>query len=362
MSHNVFGDRYVERESREGPAWHGIIKEVFGQDERVSCVDAVARAGGDFTVVKCPNGIILPTGESMQTGDYSLMREPVEGDMAWRSLGSCSEEYAPIQNMELAELIDKGGLTAEWPVETCGVLGKGERLFLVLRAGEMDVLGLPNQNVHWFYMATRGLKPGEGLNFTISTVKTVCQNTLEMALGSAAINLGLRQVGDVKGRIEVVNQLILKLQQAQEGARAQLTALAEAKVKPKQVKGIIDKAITNRTKPSAVKLWEAAGSPEDMLDERGGFIRRAKMMHEGDCETMELYRVGAVDTYDRICEMEPEIAGTAWAVVNAVTEVMDWADGKRKQNDREMVATFGWRNGAKVRALQEALAVAGYRD
>lgn len=363
MSHGFLSpDRFIERTDRNsGPAWHRL-GEVFEESLKITAREAAVKVGGDFEIYKCPSTVELPKalgGGTMQTGNYSIIRGPMRGDEVVRSFGACKEEFSPIQNLDLADLLDRG-LSEAWPLETCGVLGQGERMFYVLRMGKFNPLGIggdATQEMEFFYMLARDLRPGGGVHNSITTVKAVCQNTLELALSEAAINIKIQQVNGVEGRLELVNGLMLEVQRSQQAAQAQIERLARLQLKKGQLEKLIAAAYPEPKKPGVLALWEQAGADDDKLKERNGYLGWKKNDYEWLMRTTQEYRVAAVEMMERINESEKCIAGTAWAAVNAVTELADWIKPSKGKGDLSDSIVFGDRAVPKARVMKAALAL-----
>lgn len=359
MSDMIDGDSFVERTNeRSGPAWHGKTKLFYQTDQLVTCEQMVNDAGGAFDIVKAPATVALPDGTSyVVPNQYAVMRSPTALDPQWSCLGMAKEDFVPLGNIDLARMLDRD-LSKEWPAETCGIMENGARVFLVLKVGEYNLLEMKDEHNTTYLMVHHDKRPGGGLNFSLSEVRTVCNNTVLMAIESAQLHIKLQQTGDFIARLDSVMDLSSELKKCQQTSRQALEQLAQARVAVEEAERIIKAAYPDPTKPSAVKLAESVG-PDAIanLGSRGKWIDTRKGQYEANLARMELYRAESVELYDRICDEFPAIGGTAYAVVQAVTEHADHRKAGKNNGDVIMSRMFGDRAGAKQRALVAAVKV-----
>ncbi|MFS6757967.1 hypothetical protein, partial [Staphylococcus aureus] len=128
MADMIDGTSFVERiNERCGPAWHGKTKLFYQTDQLVTCEQMVIDAGGAFNVIKAPASVMLPDGASLEIpGQFAVMREPTALDSQWQCFGIAKADYAPLQNIDLARMLDRQ-LSKDWPAETCGIMENGSR-------------------------------------------------------------------------------------------------------------------------------------------------------------------------------------------------------------------------------------------
>src|SRR5678816_1466081 len=169
--------RFVER---NGYAWHGIATARLDGDSNRTATHALEMAEGDYGVISQP--LYYPdddTGEWIKTSRVALIRPAWKGEPK-EILGWASDEYRPLQNGELCRLLDP--LTADWPLETLGILGKGETIFATLDAGTTTIGG---DDIKQFMFAYNSHDGNSAFKINITPIRVVCQNTCITGLRQA---------------------------------------------------------------------------------------------------------------------------------------------------------------------------------
>ena len=183
MPASLFGERFI---GRREPAWHRL-GEVFSADEKMSATDAMNRADIMFNVDKYPQFIELPDGSRIESNSYSVVREPTVDDPQYQVLATVGKEWTAIQAEDLGKMLDP--ITAQYPVETAGAIGKGEKIFISLDAGESKIAG---EDHNLFYLVSDARDGTGALNIAFTPVRVVCQNTLVAGLNDAKVSISIK--------------------------------------------------------------------------------------------------------------------------------------------------------------------------
>lgn len=184
MAHNIFGQRFYG--NRE-PAWHGLG---VVSDKDQNGVEALTAIGGGYWFEKRPVTVDL-NGMPTKTGDFAIVRSPLPDDPQEKVFGYTTDRYKIMQPLDVVELFDT---KVNKPIETLGMLGKGERLFLTWKMPEFDVVA--NDTVKNFGFVAIGFDAVMGASLNVVTTRVVCQNTWMAAIAEAE---GTKERG--KGRI-----------------------------------------------------------------------------------------------------------------------------------------------------------------
>lgn len=119
-----------------------------------------------------------------QPAQYQVVRTDNQATLA----PSVKAQFTPLQNTEMMEyasfLLGEGAR-----VVTAGVLGKGERAWILLGLGERNILSDAYEN---FLFLCNGNDGKTTFQISISPVRVVCQNTWNVALQNAAIRWSCR--------------------------------------------------------------------------------------------------------------------------------------------------------------------------
>ena len=171
---------------RETP-WHGlgnIIKDAPTSE------DAIKYAGLNWDVVTTP--IMTDTGIAIP-GYFANMRSDNN-----KSLGVVSKDYKIVQNREAFSFVDNiiGG---DVFYETAGSLAEGKRVWMLAHIGDYKVLGDEVKN---YVLLSNSHDGKSAIKATVTPVRVVCQNTLNLALRSAQRIWSIRHKGDLVTKIE----------------------------------------------------------------------------------------------------------------------------------------------------------------
>jgi phage/plasmid-like protein (TIGR03299 family) len=350
MAHDIFGDRFIGRST---PAWHGL-GTVFAQGRSIGVEEAVREAGCGYELEKVPvtlGAVPAWDGAKQATTDLmALVRQPTTDDDTVRFLGMVGSGYEIVSNLDIARRLEP--LRDAWPVETVGALGKGDSFFVTLSIGRLGLGRDGSDAVDRFFLVNGNHGNGKGIRITETTVRVVCANTLEMALGSkdprdAATRVTLDHVRGAGADLAVAVELMAKLRKLDDATVQRLQALSLKAVTESQVAAIFEAAWPMPDEPRKVtfaKQVSLAG-----LDP-SRFAAAITDYEQWQAAVLDK-RALATQCYSVLCDTTPAIAGTAWAAVNAVTEVTNHLKGRHVEES----LLFGKRAGEQQRALSLAL-------
>lgn len=356
MAANIFGDRFM---GRREPAWHELGK-VF--TDPITASDAVQQAGLDYLVKTTPCRI-RPFGEWITTDQVAIVRQATADDPEVRILGYAGKDYRVLNNGEIATILDP--LTAEWPVETVGALGNGERVFFTLDAGDVDIKGEP---VHQYFLVTEGKTGGDSLKLAYTPIRVVCQNTLITGLREATVTAAIAHNDQVKAELKFRVDLFAQMKTAMKQTNEMLTNLANRRIDGTELQLILDAAYRAPAKPSKTRLMEslAAYSAADesativaeatTAELTGGMATLSSVTKKWEVfsEQVKAHQTGAKSLFEKFNDEFPAIANTAWAAVQAVSECETWREGRDSVNE---VVLFGHRAQTIARGFKAATAL-----
>ena len=158
-------------ETRPSP-WHNLgIKLNNPQTAK----EAIEMAGLDYIVVK--KQLASKTGLKQDT--YATVRTDTN-----EVLGFVNESYEPIQNIDAFTFFDTLVAKDEAIYETAGVLGKGERIWILAKLpGCIKVHG--NDIVNKYLLLTNSHSLNSPVQVKLTPIRVVCNNTLTSALQGA---------------------------------------------------------------------------------------------------------------------------------------------------------------------------------
>ena len=210
---------FAENGRRER-AWHGLGQVV---NEPMFVKDALKLCHADYNVGLQP--ICALTDEirnAIENGEFinaSLLKNLiVENTMATvrldhnESLGIVSDKYGIVQNEDAFKFVDMvcSGKFAERDntpcIETCGVLGKGERVFVTAKFPKQIVLDAKRDDLIDMYVVFTTSHDGTGaVKCVVTPIRVVCNNTLNWALKENIGRISFRHSSKVMERLDLLN-------------------------------------------------------------------------------------------------------------------------------------------------------------
>lgn len=207
----------------KGRAWHnlGEGQQIFDRPMFVN--EALKACHADYTVQSQP--VMVLTSEIQQK---ILNGEPIDEDTLLslvvpntratvrtdlnQSLGVVSDSYGIVQNEDAFKFVDMfcSGQFAERDntpvIETCGVLGRGERIFVTAKFPQKVVLDARRDDVLDMYVVFTTSHDGSGsVKCMVTPVRVVCNNTLNLAMSNNIGRIAFRHSSKVMDRIDLLN-------------------------------------------------------------------------------------------------------------------------------------------------------------
>lgn len=268
---------------------------------------------------------------SVSGNDGLHLKSHMEAKVLFRSdtnaaLSVVSPRYKVVQPAEVLEfyrdLVSAGG----FELETAGVLKGGRKLWALARTGQETLLKGGDQVKAYLLLAT-SCDGTLATTAQFTSVRVVCNNTLQLAVGdrAGAVKVPHSTTFDP---VAVKRELGLGLS-SWDRFMDSIKVLSERKVHKFEAMNF---------------LVDVLGAPALPLNEQPN--QKALQVVQG------LYE-GAGMGSDLA-----SASGTAWGLVNAVTEFVDHHRRSRTQDSRLDSAWFGQGAGIKARALEAALKLA----
>ena len=227
MAHNleiVNGVASFVENGKKERAWHGL-GQVF--DGPLTVKEALELSHADYRVELHPILAMTPMfQESMQQG--TVITEQMQDQMldslipgkkvtmrmdTMKPLGVVSDSYGVVQNEDAFKFLDTlltGQLTDSdhTPIiETAGVLGHGERVFVTAKFPEQIILDNKTDDRIEMYVVFTTSHDGTGaVNCMVTPTRVVCNNTLNFAMNHNAGKLSLRHSSGIMSRLDLANK------------------------------------------------------------------------------------------------------------------------------------------------------------
>lgn len=354
----ILGQRF---ESRAESAWHNL-GNVFPETEHVTIEEATDRVAGDILFKKAPLFYFdNDAAKAVRLDDrFVVLRKPTPDDPEMRQIGTVGKNWKVQQYPDYAKAMNS--LSDDYPVETAGVLGVGEHMFMALRGPDMGLKGPGGfeDPIRNYFVVELNQSPGNSHHVLHTPVRVVCSNTLSMAKGQANINIRVPHTGDPARTIKFVADIVGKFRQREEKSREIFEAFMGRVLNPDEFAQIVARTFPRPTKPRKVRMLDSMSD-----DQRAALMADAKqrLQLESYIAAEESWKVGIErtdrlrkvmrDLAERFNDQHPAVANTAWMAYNAATELADWREGREQSIGSSVL--FGARMQEKVRAFDSCL-------
>lgn len=312
------------------PAWHGLGTVFTEEKSTQEMLDAAYLSNWNVRLEAVP----YPKGYNVISPSYMVIRDNPFGQ-GTDVLSTVGERYRELQNEELFyfgdALLDGG----RW--ETAGSIKNGRVVFGSLALERETVLD-PNgvSDVVKSYLLVHTSHDGStAVQASITPVRVVCQNTLNMALSGVKQSFKIRHTQTVGGKVAAAREALALANNYLDAFDKEAQALIAKEITKAKFDKIVEAVYPRPDKDAkgAVKKWE---TKVDLLEE----------IWTGDTNNM--------------------IATTAWGAFNALTERLDWYRKGRGERGQENVlaAASGFdpvTNAEKGRILKAVKEVAGVK-
>ena len=271
--------------------WHRL--GTFLNETAVTAEEAIVAAGMDWEVstqeISC-DGSIVPDFKA-------IVREDTQ-----EVLGIRKNKYTPYQNKDAFKVLDPfiGLNKAVW--HTAGVLGKGERIWVLAKLpGQIEVT--KNDVIDKYFLLTNSHDGSTGIKLIFTPIRVVCQNTLQMALvGGESSIMNIRHTKNHEIKIKQALKILGLVEKLSED----FTTDAKKMYEFKMTDADIDSYLAN--------IINIAGEAKE----------KVKLYEDKSYIRYRDYIEGGIGTDIQ------GVKGSLWGAYNAVTEAVDHADRKIK--------------------------------
>jgi len=284
MAHNIEEKNgiysFVENK-KSGLAWHGLGQQVDGA---MQVDEALKLSHADYNVMMQPVMVLTPEiQERILNGgidEDTLLSLIIPKTMATvrtdinQSLGVVSDSYGVVQNSDAFKFVDMlvSGKFADRDntpvIETAGVLGRGERVFVTAKFPKQIVLDASRDDLVDMYACFTTSHDGTGaVRCVITPVRVVCNNTLNLALENNVGRISFRHSSNVMSRMDLLNEenaewtyKTLNLYDVySKGLKEQFDHLRNIKVSEKELDHILADVLLS---PEAAAIFHTTGKIE----------------------------------------------------------------------------------------------------
>ncbi|MDR0779257.1 MAG: DUF932 domain-containing protein [Pseudomonadales bacterium] len=304
--------------------WHGLGNQLSARQP----IEVWAREAGMAWRIETTD-VRYATGD----GGLDSIRAFPDQKVLYRSdtkapLSVVSNRFHVVQPRDVLEfyrdLTDAGG----YELETAGVLKEGRKFWALAKTGQSTNLK-GHDRVNGYLLLATSCVGTLATTAQFTSVRVVCNNTLAIALSD---NAGCVKVGHrSQFNAQAVKRQLGIAVSAWDGFITRMKALAECKVKDDAVEAFFKRVLT----------YPTASTPTDgnttVINERA--VKAVHDLYAGKGKGADM----------------ASASGTAWGLVNSVTEFVDHHRRARSVDHRLDAAWFGQGAALKQKAWDEAL-------
>ena len=297
-------------------------------------------AGMDWSICESPVHYLAET-----SGGLSSLRDFKDQRVLYRSdtkeaLSVVSRRYQVVQPQEVLEFYRDLTEVSGFELETAGVLKAGRKFWALARTGKSARLK-GSDTVRGYLLLATSCDGSLATVATPTTIRVVCANTLNVAVRGS--NCAIRVPHNTSFDAEAVKRQLGVAVSQWDSFMHRMKALAERKVKDSEAEAFFRKVISNAEAQGTAHVSASivvAGKEAKLLNDHA--LKKVQGLFNGQGRGSELAAA----------------KGTAWGLLNAVTEFVDHERRARSQEYRLDSAWFGQGAAVKQRALDQALALA----
>lgn len=219
-------------------AWHGLGTIV---EEAKTAEEVMKIANLDFEVVKRQSHI---TGEGYELldlpGTFGTLRTDTN-----EVLGTVGSDYKVVQNIEAFNFINNIIAKGDAIFETAGVLGKGEKIFVTAKLPDYIRIEGTDDVIEKYILFTNGHTGKDAVIATLTPIRVVCNNTLNMALQTCSNTMRFKHSGNVQDKLKQGLELMGLARKYVNQLDNELNYMRKLAVTAMQVADTINKVVFN---------------------------------------------------------------------------------------------------------------------
>jgi phage/plasmid-like protein (TIGR03299 family) len=249
-------------------------------------------------------------GVRIDAGTFSVIR-----DKDNTVLGNCGERYVPYQNREAFDWCNPLVESDLWQYETAGSLKGGCICWALLKQGEIELVSA--DPLKQYLLLTWSHDGSKSVQVMPTTVRVVCNNTLQQALRTAEMCHKIRHTVSMKPRLEEVRKLYSEVKSSFDNQQEAFKILLDKKVTSADIEQYVNeimKSVFGKTDDMKGKALTISNQIENTL------------LHY--CKNGSGIR-------------EQGIGNTMYGAFNGVTEAIEHVIGGNRVKDRGYNILFG---------------------
>ena len=319
--------------------WHGLGQSV---DPNATIEQWRTAAGLDWNVAE--SMVMYRANNTLR--EYAA-RKVLHRDDTFDPLSVVGNDYRTVQIATILEFFRDVSESYGYKIHTAGALRGGQKIWVMARNGHVEEAA-PGDKLRGNLLLATSYDGTLATTALYTAIRVVCANTLAIAIRNGKNTIKVRHSTDF--RPETVKEHLGLIDESFAAFGMQARELARKRMDVTQAKEILAKLFSRPAKlatPEPVAL--AGASTLGDLMQRPVAISDAPREHRAVGKVLDLFQGCALGA------QHAGSAGTAWGLVNAVTQYVDHEQG-RSPDTRLHSAWFGAGANVKQEAFEMALA------
>ncbi|MBD5474870.1 MAG: DUF945 domain-containing protein [Lachnospiraceae bacterium] len=236
--------------TREKP-WHGLGTKV---EEAPTSADALYLAGLDWKVVQ--EHIFTETGDTILGYRVNVR------DSDRKVLGVVSERYKIIQNSEAFAFTDTllgNGVR----YETAGSLQDGRRVWLLARLPREYIIA--GERISPYLVFSNSHDGSGAVKVALTPIRVVCNNTLNLALGTASRSWSMVHTGNIRDKIQEAKDTLFMAEEYMDSLGKEFERLRRQKVTDGQIREYVEQLLPMEKNATTVQSKNIRNLRENMM-------------------------------------------------------------------------------------------------
>ena len=181
--------------------WHRLGQRL---DHPATSAEAMEQAGLNFSVAKKPLRAMINKRNYVEVEDHFGIVRMDTGDC----LGVVGSRYEPIQNRDCFSFFDPLVDRSESIYHTAGVIGKGEKIWLLAKLPDYIRIGPKKDPVEKYLLLYNSHDGSSHIRIKLTPIRVVCQNTLSAALRGFEEEVKVKHTASAPEKLEQAHKLL----------------------------------------------------------------------------------------------------------------------------------------------------------
>ncbi len=230
--------------------WHGLGTRV---ESALSSAGALEKSGLDWNVIQRP----ILTDRFQPIPGYKVNIRETDNQV----LGVVTDRYRVVQNSEAFAFTD--ALLGEGvKYETAGSLQDGKRIWILAKLPNKYII--EGEQIDPYLVFSSSHDGSGAIKVAMTPIRVVCQNTLNIALGSAKRIWATVHVGDLAAKMDEAHSTLFLAEKYMQQLGMEFSRLAKIKLSDQKVLEYIDLLLPMDEEPTAQHRKNISRIREDM--------------------------------------------------------------------------------------------------